>query len=49
MEQLDKKYDAEKDAEKINEINAGLIGVALISVSEVVGRKMIIRNIHHIL
>lgn len=49
MEKLDKKYDFEKDIDKINEVCIGLIGVALVSVSEVVGWKMIIRIIHHIL
>lgn len=43
---------ATQHTEKEDEINdqvMGLIGVALIAVSEVVGTKMVIRNVHHIL
>lgn len=35
--------------EEINDQVMGLIGVALIAISEVVGSKMVIRNVHHIL
>lgn len=48
MSKLNKKVDPE-DELTVQEINLGLIGMALIAVSEDVGRKMLIRNIHHIL
>jgi 26S proteasome regulatory subunit N1 len=35
--------------DEINNQVMGLIGIALIAVSEVVGTKMVIRNVHHIL
>ena len=48
MSKLNTKIDP-KDDLKVKEISLGLIGMALIAVSEDVGRKMLIRNIHHIL
>ena len=44
-----KNYDVEKDQLEIEKVCVGLIAVSLIAVSETVGRKMVIRNIHHIL
>lgn len=49
MNRASKSLDLEKDKEEIELIQLGLIGVSLIAVTEIVGRKLIIRNIHHIL
>lgn len=49
MGYANKKLDLEKDVKEIEKICLGLIGVSFIAISEVVGRKMIIRNIHNIL
>lgn len=49
MQKATKHYDEKTQQDEIEQVNLGLIGVALISVSEVVGIKMIIRNIHHIM
>lgn len=49
MNKASKDFDVEKDTDEIEEVCLGLIGMAFIAISEPVGKKMIIRNIHHIL
>jgi 26S proteasome regulatory subunit N1 len=49
MQLATKHYDEKTQQLEIEQVCLGLIGVALISISEIVGIKMIIRNIHHIM
>lgn len=49
QEYMEKAIKASEDEQEILSQTIGLIGIALIAVSDVVGTKMVIRNIHHIL
>lgn len=49
MNQLNQKYDPEKDIEVVEKMSLGLIGLSFVAIGEVVGRKLLIRNINHIL
>lgn len=49
MNLLNQKIDWEKDAMEVERVSLGLIGVSFIAISETVGRKLLIRNINHIM
>lgn len=49
MNNLNQKIDWEKDVLEIERISLGLIGMSFIAISEPVGRKLLIRNVNHIM
>lgn len=46
---LNKNFEPEKEILLIEEMCMGLIGVSFIAISDVVGRKLLIRIINHIM